>query len=73
MPRKTIHAKTQHLDLLPWEEVARRYNEANGTNLTVDAVRDSHFRAMCKIRRAIMSPRYQDLLSHAQELNLRVV
>ena len=73
MPRKTIHAKTQHLDLLPWDEVARRYNKANGTNISVDSVRDAHFRAMCKIRRAIMSPRFDDLLSHAKEINLRVV
>ncbi len=72
MPRKTIHAKTQHLDLMPWEEVTRRYNEENGTNLSVDSIRDSHFKAMCKLRRALMSPRFGDLISHARELNLRV-
>jgi hypothetical protein len=40
--------------LRPWGEVARRFNEANGTNISANNVSAIHNRAMKKFRKALM-------------------
>jgi hypothetical protein len=39
--------------LLPWGEVARRFNEANGTSISANNVSAIHARAIRKFRKAM--------------------
>jgi hypothetical protein len=63
--------KTTYLELRPWEEVARLYNERNGTNISVDSVRDSHYTAMQKLRALANTSRWHDLLVEAMDRGLK--
>lgn len=47
------------------------YNERNGTNLSVDSVRNSHFTAMQKIRQLTQTERFKDLSREALDRGLR--
>lgn len=62
--------KTSYLELRPWDEVTKIYNERNGTNLSVDSVRNSHFTAMQKLRDLVQTERFRDLISEALDRKL---